>query len=189
MNELPKKQIMVSFHHSYFFFFFVSSFWLVFFLNPRPLCHLLILSVSRSFNGNSKTTKENAMQIFQNVLQSLNAIAQVSSSTNLKKIVYWTLCKNNFIHILFIIPSSTNEKKGASKNLGSKCVILATPAAFLVTWSMSWNRWTPRALVRITAPLGATLPCPSLHTLSAAYRGIKLQFLTVTCDWSCQFDK
>lgn len=107
--EWIAKKTNHGFISSFLFFFFVSSFWLVFFfLNPRPLCHLLILSVSRSFNGNSKSTKENAMQIFQNVLQSLNAIAQVSSSTNLKKIVYWTLCKNNIIHnILFIIP--TNE--------------------------------------------------------------------------------
>lgn len=113
MNELPKKQIMVSFNHSYFFCFFVSYFffWLFFFLNPRPLCHLLILSVSRSFNGNSKTTKENAMQIFSKCAAIFKCNSTISSSTNLKKIVYWTLCKNNLIHILFIIPSSTNEKK------------------------------------------------------------------------------
>lgn len=80
-------------------------------------------------------------------------------------------------------------QKRVLKNLGSKCVIFATSTAFLVTWSMSWNRWIPRALVRITAPFGATLPCPSLHTHSAAYTGIKSQLLTLACDWSCQFYK
>lgn len=78
----------------------------------RPLFHL-----TNSFTflrRQSKTTKKPDTNSIIS-LQSLNAIAHVNVTTNLKKKVYRTLCKQKFIHILTIIPSSTNEKKSVEQ--------------------------------------------------------------------------